>query len=299
MNELDVIVVGSANLDLVARVERIPLPGETISGSHSFEAPGGKGLNQAVAASRSGARTALLASVGRDAAGQNLLAVMNDHGIDTNSVEISDVATGRAMIAVDNHAENSIVVIAGANAMLTPTLIEKNASLLARAAVVLAQLEIPLDSVFAAFAVARRAGRTTILNPAPCLRLPHQLLGLVDILVPNEHEVELLGGAAALLQSGIATVIVTEGARGARLLTAAGESRIASFCVSAIDSTAAGDSFCGGLAARLARGDELASALRWAAAAGALATTIAGAVPSIPDSRAIQAMMNREMNRER
>ena len=291
MTALDVCVVGSANLDLVARVERLPGPGETVLGKRYFEAAGGKGLNQAVAASRSGARTAFVACVGRDSAGTALRGVMRADRIDTESVGLVDTATGRALIAVADDAENSIVVIAGANALLTPAWIARQRSVIARASVVLAQLEIPLESVVAAFEIARAVGRTTVLNPAPARPLPPDLLRLVDVLVPNQHEVALLGGTALLLAGGVRAVVVTEGARGARLVVAGAASHLAPFAVRTVDTTAAGDSFCGALAARLAAGDRLEDALPWAAAAGALATTSVGAVPSIPTASSIRSLL--------
>lgn len=288
MSHVDVCVVGSANLDLVARVERLPRPGETLLGSSYFEAPGGKGLNQAVAAARSGARTAFVARVGRDAAGETLLGVMADEDIDARAVDLCDASTGRAMITVGADGENSIVVVPGANAELDAGALRLHGSTIAGAAVLLVQLEVPIDTVGDALTVGHAVGVTTILNPAPAQPLSRDLLRLVDILVPNEHEAELLGGPAALLAAGVGAVVVTEGARGARLVTSGNELRIAPLTVTPIDATAAGDSFCGSLAARLASGHQLVDALAWACAAGALATTRAGAVPSIPTAAAIE-----------
>ncbi|MGD9702658.1 MAG: ribokinase [Acidimicrobiia bacterium] len=288
---LDVCVVGSANLDLVAFVERIPGRGETLLASDYFEAAGGKGLNQAVAAARSGARTALVARLGDDAAGDALLEVMTADGIDVSGVSSVDAPTGRAMIAVGADGENSIVVVPGANATLGTVAIGMHGPVIARASIVLAQLEVPLESVIAAFEVARAVGATTVLNPAPARSLPRELLLLVDVLVPNEHEVELLGGTAHLIRSGVSAVVVTEGARGARLVTSDGETRVKPFAVTAIDTTGAGDTFCGALAARLAAGRHLEQALTWASAAAALATTVNGAVPSIPTAARIQQLI--------
>ena len=291
MTVLHVCVVGSANLDLVALVERVPGPGETLLAHGYLEAPGGKGLNQAVAAARSGARTGLVAALGDDAAGDTLLAVMTAERIETSAVGRGSSPTGRALIAVGDDGENSIVVVPGANATLTPRSISLHGPLVASAAVVLAQLEIPLESVMAAFEVARAVGGMTVLNPAPARELPTELLRLTDVLVPNEHEEELLGGARSLLAAGVGTVVVTEGARGARVETRDGSSRVEPFAVDPVDTTGAGDTFSGSLAAQLAAGTPLPQALRWAATAGALSTTVVGAVPSIPTAERIAAAL--------
>ncbi|MDO8364817.1 MAG: ribokinase [Actinomycetota bacterium] len=281
----DVCVVGSANLDLVATVDRLPGPGETVSGSSFAEYPGGKGLNQAVAAARAGASVAFVGAVGADAAATTLLQVMADDGIDATNVAMAAVATGRALIGVSVAGENSIIVVAGANGTVT-------GHGLPPAAVLLVQLEVPLPAVQAALAAARAAGAITVLNPAPAQPLDEALLRLCDVVVPNEHEVQLLGGAAHLLALGANAVVVTLGSKGAELHTAGGVAHVAPFAVTPVDTTAAGDSFCGALCARLAAGDELPVALRFAAAAGALCTTRAGAVPSIPHRAEIQALLS-------
>ncbi len=159
--------------------------------------------------------------------------------------------------------------------------------------VVLAQLEVPLDAVIAAFVAAKRAGALTILNPAPAASLPPELLAVTDVIVPNEHEVELIGGVEALLDRGLSTVIVTRGASGVEVSTADHRSPTShrALAVEPIDTTGAGDSFCGALAARLAAGVGLDDAIRWAIVAGALATTVDGAIPSIPDAAAIEARL--------
>jgi len=281
----DVVVLGSANLDLVATVPRLPGPGETISGSTFAEYPGGKGLNQAVAAARAGARTAFVGAVGTDSAGDALLAVMTADRIDATGVQRVAEPTGRALIGVSSEGENSIIVVAGANATVT-------GDALPPSAVVLAQLEVPVAAIERAFTAARAAGAMTVLNPAPAQALPQSLLGMCDLVVPNEHEVELLGGVEHLLALGATAVVVTLGAKGARLHTADGATDIAPFAVTPVDTTAAGDSFCGALAARLATGEALPDALRFAAAAGALSTTRAGAVPSIPHLGEVQALLS-------
>ena len=192
----DVAVVGSVNLDLVATTARLPGPGETVSGTSYAEHAGGKGLNQAIAAARSGARVALVAAVGDDAAGSTLRSLAADDGVDVTAVAVlPGEATGRALITVDEHAENSIVVVAGANALL-------RADTVPRARVVIAQLEVPIDEVITAFRHARGTGARTVLNPAPADALPDELVRLCDIVVPNEHEADLIGGVSALLRAG-------------------------------------------------------------------------------------------------
>lgn len=281
----DVCVLGSANLDLVATVARLPGPGETVSGTSYHEYPGGKGLNQAVAAARAGARTAFVGAVGTDNAGEVLAAVLTADGIDGALVERVAAPTGRALIGVSATGENSIIVVPGANATVTGRTIPP-------ARVLLAQLEVPLDAVQRAFAAARAAGTITVLNPAPAQPLGAELLGECDLVVPNEHELQLLGGVDRLLALGARAVVVTLGARGAELHTPDGVHAVAPFAVTAVDTTAAGDSFCGALCARLAVGDELPAALRFAAASGALCTTRAGAVPSIPQRAEIEALVS-------
>jgi ribokinase len=285
LSHFDVVVVGSANLDLVARAHRIPAPGETVGGRAYTEHPGGKGLNQAVAAARSGARTAMIGAVGTDTAGDLLLGVMAADGIDATGVLRHDgIPTGRALIVVDDRAENAIVVVPGANAEVAIDQVPPSS-------VVLLQFEVPMPTVVRAAQLARAAGATVVVNPAPGGPLPDELVAATDIVVPNEHEVELAGGAAALLARGARAVVVTRGAAGADVVTADGTTRHPAVPVEPVDTTAAGDTFCGALCSRLAAGDDLHLAVRWAAAAAALTTTRAGAVPSIPHRAEIEALL--------
>ena len=280
----DVVVVGSANMDLVARVVRLPHPGETVSAHDYFEACGGKGANQAIAAARAGARTAFIGAVGSDAAGNTLRAAFVHDVVDTSMLTTVREPTGRALIGVSDDAENLIIVVPGANHALSVNHIDAAAALLANAKVVLVQLEVRLVVVQRAVEL---AGPDTIvvLNPAPASELPDEVLRHVDVITPNEHEAALLGGASALVARGVANVVVTQGARGALLVTRDGETRIEPLSVTPVDTTGAGDAFCGVLSARLAVAGGLAGlpeALRAAAVAGALATQTAGAVPSLP-----------------
>ena len=277
----DVVVVGSANLDLVARTTRLPKPGETVSGSHFFEACGGKGVNQAIAAARAGARTAFIGALGRDHAGETLLAALVKDGVDVSAVQRVTAPTGRALIGVSDDGENSIIVVPGANHAISIDDIEKHKTLISSAKVLLCQLEVPLSVVQHAFELAG-SSTTRILNPAPAQALSNSLLGVVDIITPNEHEVELLGGASKLLSLGVKTVIVTQGEKGAMVVDASGERQVDPLKVTPVDTTGAGDAFCGMLAARLATGESITAALRAAVISGALATQTEGAVPSLP-----------------
>ena len=210
-SSFDVVVVGSLNLDLVATTRRLPGPGETVLGTAFAEHAGGKGLNQAVAAARAGASVAFIGAVGDDEAGHRLRAVAVNDGIDVSGLAVSATsATGRALITVDDHAENSIVVIPGANALVG---VGSELDALPPASVVLAQLEIPIESVAIAVQRAHGAGARTVLNPAPAQVLPDELLAACDIVVPNEHELELIGGIASLHERGVSAVVVTRRGR--------------------------------------------------------------------------------------
>jgi ribokinase len=287
----DVVVLGSTNLDLVARVDQLPQPGETISALGYSEHPGGKGLNQAVAARRAGADTAFITCVGSDNAGASLHRLIVSEGIAACVREVAD-PTGRAMICVDSSAENSIVVVPGANARLDIGVVDDNRHVLENCRVVLSQLEVPVESVAAGFAIARNAGARTILNPAPSRELDRDLLQLCDVVMPNQHELGNLGGASTLLDSGVRAVVITLGARGIRIVTREGDIDVPPFAVRAVDTTGAGDAACGAFAAALAHGSDLAYAARRASAAGALAATREGAVPSLPYSEEVDALVD-------
>jgi ribokinase len=283
----DVCVVGSANLDLVASAGRIPAPGETVLGHDYAEHPGGKGLNQAVAAARSGASVCFVAALGADAAGDRLRHVLAEEVIDAEHVTTVEGPTGRALIVVADDGENAIVVVPGANdAVRIPDPFPG-------AAVVLVQLEVPDAVVAEAIAAARRQGALAVLNPAPAATIDTDLIAACDVVVPNEHEVDALGGVERVLTAGVHAVVVTRGGAGVDVHTAQGMLHVPPFPVDVVDTTGAGDAFCGSLAARLGAGDPLPDAVRWAAAAGALATTVRGAVPAQPTAARIRELLQR------
>lgn len=291
-----VVVVGSCNMDLVARVPRLPLPGETLTGTSFGTYLGGKGLNQAVAARRMGASVAMVARVGADDFGRRVTQALHDEGIDAAQVQIDEQPTGTAMILVEERGENNIVVVPGANGALTTADIDRAAEQIRSAGVLLLQLEVPLETTLHAAQLARAAGTTVILTPAPAQRLPSALFAATDVLVPNEVEVaQVLGtqaqpsdAAQALLAQGCGAVVVTLGAQGALLVTSQGEQAIAPFAVTPVDTVGAGDAFVGALAAVLAAGQDLTTALRYASAAGAIATTRPGAMSSLPSRDEIE-----------
>lgn len=280
-------------MDIVVAVPRHPRPGETIIGADSFRTPGGKGANQAVAAARLGQRVAMVGRVGEDDSGRTLRAALNDYDVDYAAVvETTETPTGIALITVDPSGENIIVVSSGANARVGAADVKAAGEPIERAAVVLLQLEIPLE---ASIEAATLATGSVILNPAPAPgdRLPPELLAAVDVLVPNRSELGMLAGAPApaslagaerLARSidGPGAIVVTLGGEGALLVEHGASTHVAAPSVEAIDTTGAGDCFCGALADALARGEPLEDAVRFAVRAASLSTTRAGAQASMP-----------------
>lgn len=292
-----VLVIGSYNRDTVLRVARFPQPGETLAAAGIDRFHGGKGSNQAIAAARAGAQVAIVAALGRDAAGEAALALWAEEGIDATAVaRHADLPTGEALILVDARGENQIVIVAGANAALAAT--EAATATRRDTALVVAQLETPAEATEAGFRVARAAGATTLLNAAPACPIPAVLLEATDILVVNETEAALLLGhdgtpgelAAALAPRTGRGVVLTAGAEGAFWVGRGGAADHAPApVVEVVDSTGAGDAFIGAFAAALAGGMDPQAALRHGVVAGALACQQAGAVPSLPRRQAILA----------
>lgn len=292
-----IIVIGSANMDVVASVERLPRAGETVAGSDFALFPGGKGANQACATARLGGAVTFVAQVGSDAFGSALIDSLCEAGVDMQHVGTAARPTGCASIYVLPDGENSIVISPGANATLDPATAVSRLDTLDGAGFVLSQLEIPIETVEAAFKAARMRGATTILDPAPARTLPLSLLRTVDFLTPNQSEsATLLGNpswsirdfadaeeaAAGLLALGPSTVVMKLGALGCLVASNDGCLRVEGCTVAALDTTAAGDAFNGAFAVALAEGRPVAAAAAFANAAGAICVTRRGAQPSLP-----------------
>ena len=289
-----ILVAGSANLDFVVRADHIPAPGETVLGRDFKTFPGGKGANQAVASARAGGVTThMLLALGNDAFAMPLEESLQGAGVKLLTVRETEHPTGTAFICVSDAGENAITVAPGANAFLRP----EHLPLLDGYTHLLLQLETPLDSVTAFAQAAKRAGVPVALNAAPARVLPQELLGLVDILIVNEGELatvaQCTGSIAECLQKlDVATVVVTLGAHGCCARHHGTFHLQASFAISPVDTTGAGDTFCGALCAALCQGLNTDEALRYASAAAALACTRLGAQSSIPVAAEVAALLN-------
>lgn len=296
-------MIGSANIDFTLEVDRLPKPGETVFGQNLLVSFGGKGANQAVAAYRAGAKVAFIGKVGRDRHGEQIRNHLEEMGIGEAGLIFDQTCpTGIACILVEPGGRNQIAVAPGCNYHLTPEEIKAKDELFA-GTVLLLQLETPLETVLYALKRGKEKGMLTILNPAPVAPLLPDAFPLVDLLTPNETEAAALAGLQVeeieeveeagrrLLAKGCGDVIVTLGARGALWVGKNGVEHFPPFLVSSVDSTAAGDAFNGALAAALAKGGRLQEAMRWANAAGALATTRRGAQESLPTREEIEKLL--------
>ena len=301
-----VTVVGSFMYDLVATAPRRPKTGETLIGDSFGMFLGGKGANQAIAASRVGASVTMVGRLGNDLFGDQFLEKFSEEGIKTDFViQDTENGTGVGMPLIDASGDNSIVIIPQANMALTVENIDKAESVIADSDVLVLQCEVPMEANKRAAEIANKNDTLVILNPAPARKIPDTLLSLVDIITPNESEAEILTdmptetnsqameAAHHLLSKGVETVILTLGSRGSLLLTEKMEKRIPAYLVDVIDTTAAGDAFCGALAAILSNGSIIEEAIKIANAAGALAVTKLGAEPSLPTKKDIDQLINR------
>lgn len=305
-----IIVFGSINLDLVVTSPRLPVAGETLLGHDFFQAPGGKGANQAVALARLLIPTQMVGRVGAELYGTELIGNLQAAGVQTENVFVDEtVSSGVAVITVDVKGENQIIVVPGANGRVNSEDVERLSLLLPGSTALLLQFEIPMTAVVAAAKAAHHAGVKVILDPAPVQKdVPDELYQLVDIITPNEVEAGQLVGfpvdgeesarkaVEVLLQRGVKCAIAKLGAKGAYCATASESFFVPAFPVEVVDTVAAGDAFNGGLVAALEEGLSLREAVVWGAAAGALAATKSGAQPSLPERGAFDAFLQEREN---
>lgn len=310
MNRSGILVVGSANMDMVVTADYFPQPGETVFGKKFGIFPGGKGANQAVACAKLGGLTYFLGKMGNDVFQEKLVQNMKNDGVDLNHLLIDkEEATGIALITIDSRGENEIVVVSGSNMKLTPNDVALKQALFQQVNVVLAQLEIPIETVQKTAELAKASGAIFILNPAPARTLPEQLLKQVDFLTPNETELEILSessvkniestkaAAANLLNKGVKNIIITLGEKGALLVNNDQQQIFPTRKVTPVDTTAAGDAFNGALAFSLSRGEEIAAAIRFANQVASFSVARLGAQSSMPTRDEIEEWMAKEVER--
>lgn len=289
-----ICVIGSINMDLVVKVDEMPKKGQTLIGSNFKEVPGGKGANQAVAASRLGANVCMVGKVGSDGFGQNLLNQLKNNNVDTKYIQIEEGASGVALITVDKNAENAIVVAPGANFKVSKNDIDKNIEAIKGSDIVVVQLETPLDTIKYTLKKAKEFGKYTILNPAPAVKLEDSIIENVDLLTPNETELEILSGvsinneddildaAKTMIEKGVKELIVTLGSKGSLYINKDKSMFKKSYKVEAVDTTAAGDSYTGALSVAFSKNEDIETAMDFASRVGALCVTKEGAQSSLP-----------------
>lgn len=296
-----ILVIGSSNTDMTVIVDRLPSPGETVLGGTLKMGQGGKGANQAVAAKRLGGDVAFACKVGRDIFAENSIKAYEKDGIDTSNVLRCDTPSGVALITVDAKAENCIVVAGGANVEFSVADVESLEPKIKESDILLMQLETPIEAVTKAAAIAHKAGKLVVLNPAPAAKVPVELIANIDYFIPNETELSLISGVEAkdeagiveavkaLRKMGIGDVIVTLGSKGSMVFQGNNAPVVVpAQKVKAVDTTAAGDTFCGGLCTALAEGKTLIEAVEFATKASALTVQRLGAQDSIPFRKEIE-----------
>jgi ribokinase len=303
----DIVVVGSLNMDMVVSLDRRPDRGETVLGTEFFMNAGGKGANQAVAARKLGATVAMIGKLGSDLFGDQLLANLEQVGVDCRAIEkVAEAATGVAFITLDPEGDNSIVVASGANLQLTPKDVRRWEELIKHAKLLMVQLEVPLETVREAIAIAKHYNVPVLLDPAPAQTLSTELLSMVDYIVPNETEIAQLTGidvfnqvtakhaAVELLKKGVSTVFSKLGEKGVVVVNANRTFVMESYEVKAVDSTAAGDAFAGALGAAIVSGKDIWAATKFATAIGAITVTRKGAQASMPNLEEAELFIKQE-----
>jgi len=301
---MSILVFGSINMDLTTYISKLPRPGETLRGDSYITVPGGKGNNQAVACARLGAKTQFIGRVGNDAFGPEVLSIISKENVDVSQI-ISDpnAGTGLAVISVDANAENSIIIVSGANMTLDESDVERAKACMDKANVLMLQLEVSIEPTFQVARAAKEKGVAVIFDPAPAFPVPDHVFPYFDFITPNEIETEALVGfkpenaedaaqaAKALRAKGAQTAIIKLGAQGAYFDSPEGNGFVPAFKVNAIDTVAAGDAFNAGLAVAVSEGKHIAEAVRWGAAAGAIATTRKGALPAMPYRKELEELL--------
>jgi ribokinase len=301
----NIVVCGSINMDLVVRCESLPIAGETITAQSANEVCGGKGANQAVAAARAGGRVRMIGRVGSDAFANRLMTNLIDQGVDNAGVLCTaDCTSGLAVVAVEDSGQNAILIVAGANALVSVADIQSARSVIESADALLLQLEVPTSTVIAAIRIAKQAGVRCILDPAPVAKPWDDELLAVDLVCPNEFEASAITGisihtiddahqaAKQLMRRGSKNVAITLGEKGVALLTEDAFHHIQAISVQAVDTTAAGDGFAGALGVRWAQTNDLVESVRFANIAGAIAATRHGAQPSLATRQEIESLRN-------
>ena len=304
----NILVIGSLNIDFVINVDKMPLPGQTITGRDFSLVCGGKGANQAYAAAKLGGNVSMIGAVGNDEYGKMLSDNLESVGVDVSGIKVLDTDTGRAFITVDSTGENSIVVVKGANGLVSKELIDEKIDLIDAADIIVMQLEIPLDVVRYVAGIARKKDKVVILDPAPAVDLDDELLRNIDIIKPNETELERLcgfeinndedvvSGAITLIDKGVEKVIVTLGDKGSMYVDYNIDKKYDAFNVDVVDTTGAGDAFTGALAKSLVDGRDVSDAIKYAHFVSSIVVGKKGAQTSIPSEKEVYEVLSNRGN---